>query len=254
MSLGLDVLASGSYANCALLRGGKTAILVDAGLVYSDTLNRLADIGFDPSDLDAICCTHSHGDHARGIPLLASRLGIPIYTTRGTLNAIKWGHVGFVKQIAINTAEPFDIGDLRCTAWSVPHDAKDPVAFSFGCDGEMATVAVDLGSIPEDLAIGMLASSIVMIEANYDEDLVPDSEYSARLKQRISGPNGHLSTQAACALLKTLDPQITRRVVVGHISKTNSRVELVRLMCRQALNEKIELEVIGDACTSSTSK
>lgn len=85
------VLASGSKGNCTVLTGGRTKILVDAGLSCREVFRRMKLAGEDPVALDAIVVTHDHQDHVNGLALTARKLGIPVYFTEGTHRAwVRW--------------------------------------------------------------------------------------------------------------------------------------------------------------------
>lgn len=85
------VLASGSKGNCTLVTGGKTRILVDAGLSCRELFRRMRMMDEDPSALDAILITHEHSDHVAGLAVTARKLGIPVYFTAATHRAwIRW--------------------------------------------------------------------------------------------------------------------------------------------------------------------
>lgn len=233
----LDILASGSSANCALVRGGNATVLVDCGLMATEALKALAALGVAPEDVTCCLGTHEHQDHARGIPLLASRLGIPVYAQAETLKEIKWGRFLLVKTIPITPHEWFEIGDLRCYAFPVPHDAPN-VAFIFEDPSkDSLIIATDLGSIPEELAEAMRKVDTLMIESNFDESVIVHSEYPSHLKKRITGGWGHLSNGATMALLRTLKNGVIKRIALGHISRQNNSKDLVKALAEEALRE-----------------
>src|SRR5208282_3977743 len=85
------VLASGSKGNCTVLSGGRTRILVDAGLSCREIFRRMRLAGEAPETLDAIVITHEHQDHINGLAVTARKLGIPVYFTEATHRAwMRW--------------------------------------------------------------------------------------------------------------------------------------------------------------------
>ena len=85
------VLASGSKGNCTVLSGGRTRILVDAGLSCRELFRRMKLAGEDPATLNAIVITHEHQDHVNGLAVTARKLGIPVYFTEATHRAwMRW--------------------------------------------------------------------------------------------------------------------------------------------------------------------
>ncbi len=85
------VLASGSKGNCTVLSGGRTRILVDAGLSCRELFRRMKLAGEEPATLNAIVITHEHQDHVNGLAVTARKLGIPVYFTEATHRAwMRW--------------------------------------------------------------------------------------------------------------------------------------------------------------------
>src|SRR6202453_2979610 len=85
------VLASGSKGNCTVLSGGRTRILVDAGLSCRELFKRMKLAGEEPGALTAIVITHEHQDHVNGLAVTARKLGIPVYFTEATHRAwMRW--------------------------------------------------------------------------------------------------------------------------------------------------------------------
>ena len=85
------VLASGSKGNSTVVSGGRTRILVDAGLSCKELFRRMRLAGEEPETLDAIVITHEHSDHVSGLAVTARKLGIPVYFTEGTHRAwMRW--------------------------------------------------------------------------------------------------------------------------------------------------------------------
>jgi phosphoribosyl 1,2-cyclic phosphodiesterase len=83
----ITVLASGSKGNSSVISSARTRVLVDAGLSCRELVRRMARSGEDPSTLDAIVITHEHMDHVSGMPVLARKLGIPVFFTEATHRA-----------------------------------------------------------------------------------------------------------------------------------------------------------------------
>ncbi len=85
------VLASGSKGNSTVVCGGRTRILVDAGLSCRELFRRMKLAEEDPETLDAIIITHEHQDHVNGLAVTARKLGIPVFFTEATHRAwMRW--------------------------------------------------------------------------------------------------------------------------------------------------------------------
>jgi phosphoribosyl 1,2-cyclic phosphodiesterase len=148
MSVRVCVLGSGSKGNCTLLATDKTRLLVDAGLSCKETYARLATIGEPADGLDAVVVSHEHTDHINGLRVLALDGKLPIYISAPTRDAVSWDtRIQSFEHFA--ASEKFTIGDIEVTPFPIPHDAADPVAFTFDTQGIRISVVTDLGYVPE---------------------------------------------------------------------------------------------------------
>jgi len=228
------VLASGSSGNCTFLSTGRTRILVDAGLSRKEILARLAAIGEAPEKLDAILISHEHSDHIAGLPRLAAKLAIPIFLTDRTAPAIDWSE-------SKATVEPFQaghrlsIGDLDVDTFTIPHDAADPVGFTFHTQGLKLGLVTDLGYIPASVRFHLRGTDMLILESNHDLEMLKVGPYPWAVKQRVMGRNGHLSNEVVSEFIRNDLDTTTSVLVLGHLSEHNNHPELVRRAASQAL-------------------
>jgi phosphoribosyl 1,2-cyclic phosphodiesterase len=228
------VLASGSSGNCTFLSTGRTRVLVDAGLSCRETFRRLADIGEDPAKIDAILISHEHSDHVSGLPVLARKLSIPIYLTRLTAPTILWN--GYDAKVeAFQAGSRLSIGDLEIDAFTIPHDAADPVAFTFRMEGLKIGLVTDLGYIPESVKFHLRGTDLLVLESNHDLEMLKVGPYPWAVKQRVMSRNGHLSNDVVSEFIRCDLDASTATLVLGHLSENNNHPELVRLVAGQAL-------------------
>ena len=233
------MLASGSLGNAALLATENTRILIDAGLSMRELAKRLAAIGLDLSDLDAILVTHEHTDHVSGLAVLtrSRKVRASIYMTRLTVPSIDWGH-GEPRLAPFQAGACFRIGDVQVQSFSIPHDAIDPVGFCFEAHGVRIGVATDLGYIPESVKFHLRRSDLLMLEANHDLDMLKVGPYPWSVKQRVMSRVGHLSNAVVSDYLAEGLAGGTADLVLGHLSEHNNHPEIVRLVASQALEER----------------
>lgn len=232
----IEVLASGSAANCTLVESRDTRILVDCGLTLKETFSRLADIGVSPESLSGLSVSHLHIDHLRGAAKIAERLRIPIYMTHEEIAHVDWG-TSAPEFYAFKAGAQFSIGDIDIMSFGVPHDSPAPVGYVMqDSDGKTLTYAMDLGSITEEIAEYLRFGETLFLEANHFGPMVAAGPYPKELQRRICGPLGHLSNEAVSDFLKTLTSN-TKRVILGHLSRGNNRKELVSAMAEAALEE-----------------
>lgn len=219
---------SGSSGNCTFITDKKTKLLIDVGVSGKTVEKSFQDIGYKAEDVDGILITHEHIDHIRGVGILSRKHNIPIYANKSTWEAMK-SVIGEIKDNNIkyfNTNESFEIGDIGIKAFDIPHDAKEPVGYSFYIDKKKVTTATDIGHINEKLIDNLKNSDILLLESNHDIEMVKASRYPYFLKQRILGDNGHLSNDNAGKLLCKLINHGVNKVILGHLSKENNFPEL----------------------------
>jgi phosphoribosyl 1,2-cyclic phosphodiesterase len=231
----LSVLASSSSGNSTLVSTERTCILVDAGLSRKETFERLNAIGVAPEALSAILITHEHSDHIAGLQAIAKKLDIPVYVSRLTAPAIPWPEDFAPKIECFAAGSSFPIGDIDVTSFTIPHDAVDPVGFSFRSQGVKISIATDLGYLPDSVRIHLRASDLVLLESNHDLDMLKVGPYPWAIKQRIMGRMGHLSNEVACSFIQDGLDTRTSTLILGHLSAQNNHPAIVEQCARQAL-------------------
>ncbi len=242
----LIVLGSGSAGNAAVVRGLGATILLDAGLSAKKTLTRLAAAGVDPAAIDAVLLTHEHGDHASGLPVLLRSLRCPVYATRLTAEELREQdpRSRTAEWRLFSTGSTFQLGPLEVTAFSVPHDAADPVGFTIRADGSSLGVLTDLGHVNHSVVHHVTGANCLFIEANHDEALLQaDAKRPFAIKQRILSAHGHLSNKAAGELALRALTSALRQVVLGHLSRDCNSPALAIGAVREALADHNAVEI-----------
>jgi len=307
------VLASGSKGNSTFICGGRTRILVDAGLSCRELFRRMKLAGEDPGTLDAIVVTHEHQDHINGLAVTARKLGIPVYFTEATHRAwMRWltprrqmSYAQWLelcrKQAAERQAEPesaaatvdlteadpeeaetecaapqveavgtpaaepvaeaartsppslkddptwlpaveyfeagqpFTIGDIGLSPFTIPHDAADPVGFVFTADGVRLGFATDLGYVTPNVKQQLKDLDLLLLESNHDLEMLRDGPYPWSVKQRVLSRVGHLSNDAASDFLSNGYDGQAAYVILAHLSENNNLPELARVAAERAL-------------------
>ena len=239
MELRFAPLFSGSSGNAIYVGTDRTNLLIDAGVSGSRVLDELKTVGVNPSDLDGILVTHEHSDHIKGVGVIARKLRVPIYATEGTWAGMeaKLGKISLNQQAIIQTESPFYIGDLDITAFPTPHDALEPCGFAFSNGCARFAIATDIGYVREGWMKYILGADAVLLEANYDPDMLTAGSYPFELKKRILSRKGHLSNDDAGAVAAKLVQSGAKQIILGHLSKENNFPELalrtVELILRQ---------------------
>lgn len=318
------VLASGSKGNATVVTGGRTRILVDAGLSCRELFRRMKLAGEEPETLDAILITHEHSDHINGVAVTARKLGIPVYFTEGAHRAwMRWltprrqmTYAQWLEQCRRQAAErqaeaataqcdaafeldpdeddlrletdpessesvspgkettcepaceatpservpsrkedptwlpsveyfqagqPFEIGDIAVSPFTIPHDAADPVGFVFQTAGARLAIATDLGYIPPNVKAQLNGVDLLLLESNHDLEMLRDGPYPWSVKQRVLSRVGHLSNEAAADFLENGYDGQAAYVILAHLSESNNLPELARVTAERALSGRASL-------------
>ncbi|PKM21680.1 MAG: MBL fold metallo-hydrolase [Gammaproteobacteria bacterium HGW-Gammaproteobacteria-14] len=217
-------LGSGSKGNATLVRGGDSLLLVDCGFSMAEARLRLACHGVCAENLDGILITHEHGDHIRGVGALARRFNIPVYASAGTLAAVcdgRHGLHGCVTEV-LEPGKAVTLADINVMPVAVPHDAREPCQFVFEYQRRRLGVLTDLGSLTVSVKENFDDCDALLLECNYDADLLRDGPYPVSLKRRVGGGLGHLSNDQAARLLAQINSDRLQYLLLCHLSQQNN--------------------------------
>ena len=230
-------LASGSSGNCLVAEAAGTVVLVDCGLALTETERRLARVGLEPSHVTAILVTHEHSDHACGAFEFAAAHRITVYLTHGTLAAMKAEGKALdgVPLVIVNGRQSFLVDGLQVAPFTVPHDAREPVQYVLSDGAAKLGVLTDVGVSTAHVEKMLSGLDALVLECNYDRDLLWNGAYPRWLKERIAGPFGHLDNRESERLLAALDRSRLKHVIGAHLSRENNRPELARAALARAM-------------------
>jgi phosphoribosyl 1,2-cyclic phosphodiesterase len=242
MGVCVSMLASGSRGNCAIVSSSTTKILVDAGISCRETFRRMKSLGDDPHSLSAIVITHEHCDHIYGLATLAKKLRVPVFMTAATYQvwqrAMRDEH-GVKPQLErierFESGHSFQVGDIAVKPFTIPHDAVDPVGFTFRAEGIKIGLATDLGYIPLSVKDHLRGSDVLILESNHDLEMLRVGPYPWSVKQRVMSRVGHLSNVALADFLTSDYDNSATFVVLAHLSEQNNHPEIARREAERAL-------------------
>ena len=231
-------IASGSGGNCLVVDCDGTRVLIDCGLNLTVAEKRLRRLGLEPRDIHGLLVTHEHGDHAHGVFGFAAAHGVAVYLTYGTMLAMKAEGklTEGVRMVFINGRQSEAIGGMLVMPFTVPHDAREPVQFVLSDGARRLGVLTDIGAPTEHVARSLSGLDALVLECNYDHDMLWGGGYPSWLKQRIAGPFGHLDNEDSARLLSALDCSRLKHIVAAHLSQQNNRPQLARAVLARALN------------------
>ena len=243
MELRFCPLFSGSSGNSLYLGCNDTHLLIDAGMSGAKITAEMERVGLAPTDLSGILITHEHADHIAGAGILSRRYNLPIYANEATWSAMrdKLGNISENNIRLFETGADFHIGELDVTPFATPHDAAEPVGYSFFAGRNKLSIATDLGTVKESWLKHIEESDLVLLESNHDVDMLKAGRYPYDLKRRILGNKGHLSNDSAGKAAAELVRRGVRTIVLGHLSGENNFPELAyQSVCCQLQNEGLE--------------
>jgi len=225
-------LNSGSNGNCYYVGNATEAILVDAGISCKETEIRMMRLGLSMGKVKAIFISHEHGDHIRGLKVMAKKYRIPVYITPSTMGNSK---LNLPEELVHHfvSHETVQIGSLQITCFPKIHDAAEPHSFLVSCGEIKVGVFTDLGRVCDQLSLHFQQCHAAFLEANYDEELLQNGKYPYYLKTRISGGMGHLSNKQALELFINSRPDNLSHLLLSHLSKDNNDPEVVEYMFNQ---------------------
>jgi len=237
-------LGSGSRGNALVVEARGTRVMLDCGFTLAETTARLARVGLEPSDIDAVLVTHEHDDHVGGVGRFARKAGSRVYATSGTLAA----SAKFLGTVCVEVFDPhaaFEIDDLRIEPYPVPHDAREPAQFVFDDGRGRLGVLTDAGASTPHIEAMLTGCAALVLECNHDEAMLANGPYPASLKARVASRYGHLANAAAATLLARLDSTRLRHLVAAHLSETNNTPALAQAALAGALGCEPEAVIVA---------
>ena len=224
-------LGSGSGGNALVVEAtdglSTTRVLIDNGFNLRQLDRRLERAGLAVEAIDAVFITHEHSDHSAGVVALALRHEVPVYCTAGTASACCFDEHA-VPWRRVDPGQVIGIGALHLEAYVVPHDAGEPVQYTFSDGARRAAVLTDAGECSASILSALVGLHALVLECNHDARMLQQGAYPAFLKQRIAGARGHLSNEQAAGILHQIDRRELVWVAAAHLSAANNRPDLAQ--------------------------
>jgi phosphoribosyl 1,2-cyclic phosphodiesterase len=237
-------LQSGSTGNCYFIASGNTRLLIDAGISGLQAEQRLAVMGEEIRHCQALLITHDHRDHAEKLGIYHRKYDLPVYITEATFEAAQRRHrFGRLDRLYhFQAGDRWQIGELGISTLPTPHDAADGVAVVVEDGRHRVGILSDLGHLFDGLGEVLGQLDAVMLESNYDEQMLRAGSYPDWLKDRIRGPGGHISNAEAAELLR-LGQHRLQWACLCHLSEENNCPHVALQTARQATGERLQLLV-----------
>ena len=250
-----SILGSGSSGNSSFIQMGDKCFLIDAGFSGKKTIEKLARINKDISMINGIFITHEHGDHILGLGILSRKYDIPIYLHEVTYKTISH-KLGKIDEKNINFIKKDKIVFENCvvSCFEVMHDANICLGYTFEYNRKKLSYASDIGYVDNIIIETFRDSDVIVLESNYDYEMLMTGPYHWELKNRVKGRNGHLSNAEATKFLNTVQSEKLKKIYLMHISKENNTPELAYNSLKEMLirdnKHHIEVEVALEEETS----
>jgi len=216
-------IASGSSGNAALFSDGDVHILIDIGISCRRTVAALTQLGISPAQLSVILITHEHTDHIQGLATYIKKYRTPIMCSPGTGRQLRYRLAGIdplLRTVPLGMREQF--GQVEITFLPTSHDCRESCAFRIAGENGVLGYLTDTGYIPQETAQALLGADLLVLESNHDVEMLRSGPYPYPLKQRVLGPEGHLSNDVAARFAADSAKQGTRDIILAHLSKENN--------------------------------
>ena len=229
-------LFSSSRGNSYYIGSSGQAVLIDAGRSCKQIEQALMSNNLDMSSVRAIFVTHEHTDHCSGLRVLASRYGINVYASEGTLEGLVAGNMLCDRFSADVITSRVTIGDMMIERFDTPHDSRESCAYRVTTpDGKRTMVATDMGIMLPSVRKAISECTLAVVESNHDVNMLMSGPYPYPLKRRILSDKGHLSNTACAEELAGFVRGGVRHIVLGHLSQDNNTPDVAYATARCAL-------------------
>lgn len=221
-------LYSGSSGNSLFVQTENTRLLIDAGVSSKKIETALSNLNIDPTSIDGILITHEHSDHVKGLGTFAKKFNVPVFVNNKTLDSMPEQKEKLQQNEIKNfiVGDNFEINDLKIKSFKIPHDAVNPCGFLITNNKKSIGIATDIGHMTNSILKELEPSDFLLLESNYEPEILKFSSYPYILKTRIAGPNGHLPNEEAGKTISCLLKNNLKQAMLGHLSKENNFPEL----------------------------
>lgn len=233
-------LSSGSSGNCYYLGNEFHGILIDAGISATSIRKFLKNMDISMQTIMGVLITHNHIDHIKGLEVLARKHNLPVFTTQKIWKSILTPHKKIspdcIREIPLK--QKFHLAGFDIEAFPVCHDAPETIGFHICTGDKKITIATDLGHICQTAALYIKAANLLVIESNYDEQMLVNGKYPHFLKSRIQSDHGHLGNHQTSAFLADNISENLNIICLAHLSKNNNTPEKAFQTLRQTFSDR----------------
>ncbi len=231
--------SSGSCGNCYYLGTEKGGILIDAGVSLRRLKKYLQEHNLTYDSFSAILVTHDHLDHIRHLGSFCKRLNKPVYTAKPIHDALA-RHTFTAPTIGpcrmvLSEDSWNEVGDFRVCYFVVPHDATQTVGYAIEVEGYKFVIMTDVGRMTDEAVEYARQAETVVVESNYDIDMLMSGPYTHELKMRIVQGCGHLSNDECASAIRRFWHTGLKNIFLCHLSENNNTHDLAYRCSLEAL-------------------
>lgn len=235
------LLTSGSIGNAVVIESDNDSLLIDCGISYKKFEELISLTDLDPSKIKNMLVTHEHADHIKGVGVVSRKLGLQVWATKGTTDAIY--EKGILKDTDIPVAnvekyQTLEISGFQVTPFSLSHDAVDPVGYIIEVNEKKAVLLTDTGYVSRKVMEFVKGADLYIMELNHNVEMLHMSDRPWPLKQRILSDYGHLSNEDGAYVFSKLMTEKTRHVFLSHISQEANLPDLALMTMKGVLKER----------------
>ena len=240
MKLNFCSLSSGSNGNCYYLGNEFHGILIDAGISATAIRKFLKNMNISMQTIMGVMITHNHIDHIRGLEMLTRKNYLPAFTSPKIWESILSPQMKISPDCIryIPLQQKFHLAGFDIEAFPVCHDAPETIGFHICTGDKKITVVTDLGHICQTAAPYIKEANLLVIESNYDEEMLVNGRYPPFLKARIQSDHGHLGNHQTAAFLADNINDNLSNICLAHLSKNNNSPEMVLQTLLETFSEK----------------
>lgn len=240
--------ASGSSGNCYYVGRQDEGVLVDVGISAKQVKDKLLKQDLSLQSIKAILITHDHIDHVSGLESLSKDCPVPIYAHSDCLEGLAEGKATHGVDTSlfreVEPLQPFEIDGITIEAFPVMHDGRGAIGYYFDYEGRTLTIATDIGMLDKVVKEQIRRADNIVIESNYDIEMLESGSYPYILKQRIAGPFGHLSNiESARFVAEVYRPEL-RNIMLCHLSENNNTPErAMQILYKQLRMKHVHIDL-----------
>lgn len=247
---------SGSSGNCYIIKAEDEMLMIDSGVGVRTVKKYFRDYAIDYSKILSIFVTHDHADHVKSVGALSIDYKIPVYATDKVHQGIERNYcvrkkIPIENKRVIAKDNIYKIGNFMVTPFDIPHDSSDNVGYRIEYNGLNFCLMTDIGHVTDKIKENVSKADYLVIESNHDEQMLLSGPYPQYLKDRVAGPEGHLSNRVCAEVVSDYASEKLKHVWLCHLSEENNHPELARKTMEQKLEEKgfiisenVELDVL----------